>query len=184
MYFILLYLMSTLFDFLFDTLASLFLLLFKPPPPVPQHLKAGDFYITRHSNLADVHVVFHMIVDDSLRSGDINSRHPVILGLRNVLKVWYKVYKESHFAYLSRLFSVSIKEVVWLLYLLYFCFQIACLGDITTLTIPLLLTNSMSEVSNFTNLERSFIVFIPSLLVWYFCVVSLSSLVFITILCC
>lgn len=79
-----------------------------PPPPVPQHLKAGDFYITRHSNLADVHVVFHMIVDDSLRSGDINSRHPVILGLRNVLKI-------------------------------------ACLGDITTLTIPLLLTNSMSE---------------------------------------
>ncbi|KAG7162670.1 protein C12orf4 homolog isoform X2 [Homarus americanus] len=79
-----------------------------PPPPVPQYLKAGDFYITRHSNLADVHVVFHMIVDDSLHSGDINSRHPVILGLRNVLKV-------------------------------------ACLGDITTLTIPLLLTNTMSE---------------------------------------
>ncbi|XP_064111894.1 protein C12orf4 homolog [Macrobrachium nipponense] len=78
------------------------------PPPVPDHLKAGDFYITRHSNLADVHVVFHMIVDDTLRSGDINSRHPVILGLRNVLKI-------------------------------------ACLGDITTLTIPLLLTNSMSE---------------------------------------
>nr|XP_053656211.1 protein C12orf4 homolog isoform X1 [Cherax quadricarinatus] len=77
-------------------------------PPVPQHLKAGDFYISRHSNLADVHVVFHMIVDDTLRSGDINSRHPVILGLRNVLKV-------------------------------------ACLGDITTLTIPLLLTLTMSE---------------------------------------
>lgn len=54
---------------------------------MPQHLKAGDFYMTRHSNLADVHVIFHMIVDDSLRSGDINSRHPVILGLRNVLKV-------------------------------------------------------------------------------------------------
>ncbi|KAK8722075.1 hypothetical protein OTU49_012466 [Cherax quadricarinatus] len=49
-----------------------------------------------------------MIVDDTLRSGDINSRHPVILGLRNVLKV-------------------------------------ACLGDITTLTIPLLLTLTMSE---------------------------------------
>ncbi|KAK8403958.1 hypothetical protein O3P69_000187 [Scylla paramamosain] len=79
-----------------------------PPPPVPQHLKAGDFYITRHSNLADVHVMFHMVVDDTLHTTDINSRHPVILGLRNVLKV-------------------------------------ACLGDITTLTIPLLLTNSMSE---------------------------------------
>ncbi|MPC33482.1 Protein C12orf4 [Portunus trituberculatus] len=58
-----------------------------PPPPVPQHLKAGDFYITRHSNLADVHVMFHMVVDDTLHTTDINSRHPVILGLRNVLKV-------------------------------------------------------------------------------------------------
>ncbi|XP_076060908.1 FERRY endosomal RAB5 effector complex subunit 3 isoform X2 [Oratosquilla oratoria] len=78
------------------------------PVPVPQHLKAGDFYVTRHSNLADVHLVYHMIVDDSLRSSDINSRHPVILGLRNVLKV-------------------------------------ACLGDVTTLTLPLLLTHTMSE---------------------------------------
>jgi hypothetical protein len=25
-------------------------------------------YITRHSNLAEVHVIFHMVVDDSLRS--------------------------------------------------------------------------------------------------------------------
>ena len=49
-------------------------------------LQAGDFYITRHSNLAQVHVVFHMVSDDSLRGSDINSRHPVVLGLRNILK--------------------------------------------------------------------------------------------------
>ncbi|KYM96432.1 PREDICTED: protein C12orf4 homolog [Cyphomyrmex costatus] len=49
-------------------------------------LQTGDIFITRHSNLAQVHVVFHMVVDDSLRSGDINSRHPAILGLRNILK--------------------------------------------------------------------------------------------------
>ncbi|CAK9819118.1 Protein C12orf4 homolog [Anthophora plagiata] len=49
-------------------------------------LQTGDVYITRHSNLAQVHVIFHMVVNDSLRSGDINSRHPVILGLRNILK--------------------------------------------------------------------------------------------------
>ncbi|XP_066591959.1 FERRY endosomal RAB5 effector complex subunit 3 [Prorops nasuta] len=49
-------------------------------------LQTGDVYITRHSNLAEVHVVFHMVVNDSLRSGDINSRHPAILGLRNILK--------------------------------------------------------------------------------------------------
>ncbi|XP_069673035.1 FERRY endosomal RAB5 effector complex subunit 3 isoform X2 [Periplaneta americana] len=51
-----------------------------------KHLQTGDVYITRHSNLAEVHVIFHMVVDDSLRSNDINSRHPVILGLRNILK--------------------------------------------------------------------------------------------------
>ncbi|XP_011497590.1 PREDICTED: protein C12orf4 homolog [Ceratosolen solmsi marchali] len=49
-------------------------------------LQTGDVFITRHSNLAQVHVIFHMVVNDSLRSGDINSRHPAILGLRNILK--------------------------------------------------------------------------------------------------
>ncbi|KAG7206954.1 hypothetical protein KM043_000845 [Ampulex compressa] len=49
-------------------------------------LQTGDVYITRHSNLAQVHVIFHMVINDSLRSGDINSRHPAILGLRNILK--------------------------------------------------------------------------------------------------
>ncbi|KAF8789039.1 Protein C12orf4 like protein [Argiope bruennichi] len=50
-------------------------------------LKTGDFYITRHSNLSEVHLVFHLVVDDTLRSADVNSRHPVILGLRNILRV-------------------------------------------------------------------------------------------------
>ncbi|GBP28789.1 Protein C12orf4 homolog [Eumeta japonica] len=50
-------------------------------------LQTGDVYVTRHSNLAEVHVVFHLLVDEgSLRSGDINSRHPAILGLRNIIK--------------------------------------------------------------------------------------------------
>ncbi|CAB3222900.1 unnamed protein product [Arctia plantaginis] len=50
-------------------------------------LQTGDIFITKHSNLDEVHVVFHLIVDDSeLRSGDITSRHPAILGLRNILK--------------------------------------------------------------------------------------------------
>ncbi|XP_058806120.1 protein C12orf4 [Phymastichus coffea] len=49
-------------------------------------LQMGDVFITRHSNLAQVHAVFHMVVNDKLRSGDINSRHPAILGLRNILK--------------------------------------------------------------------------------------------------
>ncbi|KAJ8986234.1 hypothetical protein NQ317_009940 [Molorchus minor] len=49
-------------------------------------LQPGDFYVTRHSNLAQVHVIFHMVSDDSIRGNDINSRHPVVLGLRNILK--------------------------------------------------------------------------------------------------
>ena len=56
-------------------------------------LKAGDFYITKHSNLCEVHVVFHMIAncaDDGnvpLSSSEgVNSRHPVVMGLRSVLK--------------------------------------------------------------------------------------------------
>lgn len=31
-------------------------------------LQSGDVYVTRHSNLTEVHVVFHMVIDDSLRS--------------------------------------------------------------------------------------------------------------------
>ncbi|KXJ69119.1 hypothetical protein RP20_CCG000052 [Aedes albopictus] len=52
-------------------------------------LKPGDVYITRHSNLSHSHVVFHLISDEiQFQSpSEINSRHPVILGLRNILKI-------------------------------------------------------------------------------------------------
>lgn len=49
-------------------------------------LQMGDFYMTKHSNLSQAHVIFHMVSDESLRGNDINSRHPVVLGLRNILK--------------------------------------------------------------------------------------------------
>ncbi|XP_017775002.1 PREDICTED: protein C12orf4 [Nicrophorus vespilloides] len=52
-----------------------------------KHLQPGDFYMTKHSNLSQSHVIFHIIVDDSVKCNDINSRHPVVLGLRNILKV-------------------------------------------------------------------------------------------------
>lgn len=45
--------------------------------------------MTKHSNLSEIHVVFHLVSDDSLLS-DITSRHPVILGLRNILKACFK----------------------------------------------------------------------------------------------
>nr|XP_033807924.1 protein C12orf4 homolog isoform X2 [Geotrypetes seraphini] len=47
----------------------------------------GEFYITRHSNLSEIHVVFHLCVDDNVRSGNMTARDPAIMGLRNILKV-------------------------------------------------------------------------------------------------
>lgn len=50
-------------------------------------LMPGDFFITRHSNLSQTHLIFHLISDETSTSPeDITSRHPVILGLRNILK--------------------------------------------------------------------------------------------------
>lgn len=50
-------------------------------------LKPGDFFITRHSNLSQTHIIFHLISDEASNTPeDITSRHPVILGLRNILK--------------------------------------------------------------------------------------------------
>lgn len=50
-------------------------------------LKPGDFFITKHSNLSQTHLIFHLISDEASNSPeDITSRHPVILGLRNILK--------------------------------------------------------------------------------------------------
>ncbi|XP_030371680.1 protein C12orf4 homolog [Scaptodrosophila lebanonensis] len=58
--------------------------------PIKTHapkLKTGDFFITRHSNLSQSHVIFHLISDEPINSpSEINSRHAVILGLRNILK--------------------------------------------------------------------------------------------------
>lgn len=50
-------------------------------------LKPGDVFITKHTNLAQSHIIFHLISDETFHSTEINSRHDVILGLRNILKV-------------------------------------------------------------------------------------------------
>lgn len=49
--------------------------------------RAGEFYITRHSNLSEIHVAFHLCVDDNVRSVNVTARDPAIMGLRNILKV-------------------------------------------------------------------------------------------------
>ncbi|KAG8547604.1 hypothetical protein GDO81_027972 [Engystomops pustulosus] len=51
------------------------------------NLLPGEFYVSRHSNLSETHVVFHLCVDDNVRSGNITARDPAIMGLRNILKV-------------------------------------------------------------------------------------------------
>ncbi|XP_053669899.1 protein C12orf4 homolog [Anopheles nili] len=57
------------------------------PDRIPT-VKPGDAFITRHSNLSHSHVIFHLISDETFQSpSEINSRHPVILGLRNILKI-------------------------------------------------------------------------------------------------
>lgn len=52
-----------------------------------RNLETGDCYVTKHSNLANAHVVFHLVTDDSLKNGEINSRHPIMASLRNILRV-------------------------------------------------------------------------------------------------
>ncbi|XP_075148215.1 FERRY endosomal RAB5 effector complex subunit 3 [Haematobia irritans] len=57
------------------------------PVKTSAKLKTGDFFITKHSNLSQSHVIFHLISDEPINApSEINSRHPVILGLRNILK--------------------------------------------------------------------------------------------------
>ncbi|KAI5105507.1 protein C12orf4-like [Silurus meridionalis] len=53
----------------------------------PSNILPGEFYITRHSNLSEVHIMFHLCVDDNVRSANLTARDPAIMGLRNILKV-------------------------------------------------------------------------------------------------
>ncbi|KAL5291257.1 C12orf4 family protein [Megaselia abdita] len=52
-------------------------------------LSPGDVFITKHSNLTQCHIIFHLVADEHFcrTAEEINSRHPVILGLRNIMKI-------------------------------------------------------------------------------------------------
>ena len=52
------------------------------------HTRAtGDFYLTRHSNLSQVHIAFHLVTDEvAVQSSSLRSRHPVVAGLKNCLR--------------------------------------------------------------------------------------------------
>lgn len=74
-------------------------------------LYTGDFYITRHSNLSEVHTVFHLVSDDSVR-GDISSRHPVILSIRNIIKQCFRY--DIHTLTIPLLLTHEMTEVILL----------------------------------------------------------------------
>ncbi|CAI2171681.1 11574_t:CDS:10 [Funneliformis geosporum] len=47
----------------------------------------GDFFITRHSNLPLVHVVFHLVIEsESIQKSELTPRSNAISGLRNILR--------------------------------------------------------------------------------------------------
>ena len=47
----------------------------------------GDFYLTRHSNLSQVHVVCHLVAEDrTILDPGLRARDPVMQGLRNALR--------------------------------------------------------------------------------------------------
>ncbi|KAG2189096.1 hypothetical protein INT44_004238, partial [Umbelopsis vinacea] len=47
----------------------------------------GDFFITRHSNLPLTQIVFHLVIDgDAISRVELTSRHPILSGLRNILR--------------------------------------------------------------------------------------------------
>nr|CAG8434399.1 8784_t:CDS:10 [Entrophospora candida] len=50
-------------------------------------LKEGDFFITRHSNLPLIHVVFHLVIEfESIQKSELTPRSPAISGLRKILR--------------------------------------------------------------------------------------------------
>ena len=84
---------SNLNEFHFDSFNKQIKLIKDKVMPVyagRKNLETGDCYVTRHSNLSSAHVVFHLVTDDTLKQDDINSRHPILASLRNILRVAHK----------------------------------------------------------------------------------------------
>ncbi|KAI8988888.1 hypothetical protein BDB01DRAFT_848996 [Pilobolus umbonatus] len=54
----------------------------------PEGLQEGTFFVTKHSNLPSSQVVYHLVIDSSaIVTTDLVNRHPLIAGLRNILKL-------------------------------------------------------------------------------------------------
>ncbi len=52
------------------------------------HCFLGDFYLTRHSNLSQVHVVCHLVVEErSILDSNLRARDTAMQGLRSSLRI-------------------------------------------------------------------------------------------------
>uniref|UniRef100_A0AC34F1R5 Uncharacterized protein n=1 Tax=Panagrolaimus sp. ES5 TaxID=591445 RepID=A0AC34F1R5_9BILA len=51
-----------------------------------QLCEVGDLMVTKHSNLNNAHVVFHLVVDKTLESDEITSRNAIMLGVRKIFQ--------------------------------------------------------------------------------------------------
>ncbi|KAJ3338864.1 hypothetical protein HDU93_008999 [Gonapodya sp. JEL0774] len=50
----------------------------------------GDYFITRHSNLPMIQVVFHLIIEEGSLRNELTTRSPVISGYRHLLRTAYR----------------------------------------------------------------------------------------------
>uniref|UniRef100_A0A7E4W010 Macro domain-containing protein n=1 Tax=Panagrellus redivivus TaxID=6233 RepID=A0A7E4W010_PANRE len=46
----------------------------------------GDVYVTKHSNLNNAHIVFHLVVDSTLEIDELASRNSIMLGVRKIFQ--------------------------------------------------------------------------------------------------
>eukprot|EP00038_Savillea_parva_P024466 m.44059 g.44059 ORF g.44059 m.44059 type:complete len:600 (-) comp6485_c0_seq1:394-2193(-) len=53
-------------------------------------LKCGDVYVTKHSNLANCQVVFHVVSAGEAQRLDLNTRSPIVAGLRSTLRIAFQ----------------------------------------------------------------------------------------------
>ncbi|KAI8616749.1 hypothetical protein BC830DRAFT_1167570 [Chytriomyces sp. MP71] len=57
------------------------------PETMERVWREGDFFVTRHSNLPQVHVLFHLIVGDEETPRELSSQSPLMMGYRAILKL-------------------------------------------------------------------------------------------------
>lgn len=92
-------------------------------------LTYGDIYVTRHSNLSQVHVIFHLVSCDSLKTQEINSRYITLQNSETAF--WMLLYIFGRHSCIN-----GLRNIIRL------CYKFG----VTNISIPLLLVDSLTEV--------------------------------------